>query len=122
MKQTLIETIDNLIVKELKQYILEDWKTNIQNATFKLIKDHNGQHIFNVICNNDVIAKYTPERRFVEINTNDALEFFKETFKTLGISVREDKHGGEGKITSFVLKDAGNMKLLKSLMTMTKNN
>jgi hypothetical protein len=112
--------LQSLIREEIKKVLAEDWKATIAKAKFKKGKNSFGQHTFDVVDNNQVIATYTPERNFVEIHTTEALDFFKHTFKMLGIRPIEDKAGGEGKVTSYTIKDAGNMKLLKSIMDMSK--
>jgi len=117
MKSTELKRI---IREEVKKVLAEDWKSTIARAKFKKGKNSSGQYTFDVVDNNQVIATYTPERNFVEIHTTEALEFFKHTFKMLGIRPIEDKAGGEGKVTSYTIKDAGNMKLLKSIMDMSK--
>lgn len=119
MKKSELQT---LIREELKKVLAEDWKATIAKAKIKKGKNSRGRYTFDVVDNNQVIATYTPENNFVEIHTPEALEFFKDTFKVLGIRPIEDKAGGEGKVTSYTIKDAGNMKLLKSIMAMSKRS
>lgn len=111
--------LQKLIREEISKVLAEDWKTTIAKAKFKKGKNARNQYTFDVIDNGKVLATYTPERNFVEIHTPEALEFFKATFTALGIRPIEDKEGGEGKVTSYTIKDAGNMKLLKSIMAMS---
>lgn len=112
--------LQKIIREEIQKVLKEDWKATIAKAVIKKDKNKFNQYTFDVVDNGKVLATYTPERNFVEIHTPEALEFFKHTFKELGIRPIEDKEGGEGKITSYTLKNAGNMKLLKSIMDMSK--
>lgn len=120
-QQELIKLLDKVLGIKEGQELTEDWKTTIAKAVIKKDKNKFNQYTFDVVDNGKVLATYTPERNFVEIHTPEALEFFKHTFKELGIRPIEDKAGGEGKVTSYTLKDAGNMKLLKSIMSMSKS-
>jgi len=104
-----------LIIKE--ELFKEDWKENLKGIKIKKTKDSDGDYIFNFIdANNKLISRYEPESNFIIVNTEDMKSYFQSIFKILGIHGREDKQGGEGKVTNYILSDSGNMKYLKSIL------